>query len=455
MPKFKTKNSSLKSVEGRLICLSSNDYEVKVKLMLLNGLKNRNGWIYKNLQEHIEQFKGKPILISYKNGELGAGHEMDEVKNSDGTISQSFMSATAERIVGYIPKNSKVGIENISGVDWITAEAIIFGWYAPELAERLSGTGRLSESEKSERSMRVSIETLIDEGSIAEDGTEVFTKWRVLGTTILNDKESEAVAGANIRSLSAIGENELRKMTLRVASAQKPANTKKGVKEMPKKVFQMADLREKFPKHTVLGFNGCNVALLSENGRLCKYVFVDGESTVNEERIEEVGLNCSIGEDAEKVTFSIEEVIQPIFAKLSAKVTENTELAKNNSELSEKVQKLETEKLERNKNDVKEAINRRFAELSDKVGEIDKSVCDELLADEKLNEYAKLTDSDGKFCGVEIACKDVDSKCMNCLLTVRKNSKKVFFFESGKNNSFGNTDEGDETEKLVNEYENK
>jgi hypothetical protein len=59
-----------------------------------------------------------------------------------------------------------------------------------------------------------------------EGTTEVFTKYQVLGTTVLGDGVSPAVEKANIRALSAIGREGVREMTLRVASqnekSQKP-----------------------------------------------------------------------------------------------------------------------------------------------------------------------------------------------------------------------------------------
>ncbi|MBQ0125892.1 MAG: hypothetical protein KBS59_06175, partial [Clostridiales bacterium] len=131
MAKFKTVGKSdnfIREFDGEMKVLSANGFDVNVTLMLLNSKKNRNGWIYENLREHLDEFKGTPILISYKNMQLGAGHEMDEIINPDGTIKESFMSAEAERIVGYIPENSNVRLETINEVEWVVADAIIFGW---------------------------------------------------------------------------------------------------------------------------------------------------------------------------------------------------------------------------------------------------------------------------------------------------------------------------------------
>ena len=212
----------LKTVEtgGKLVSFTGSLRELaegegllqKVEVMLLNDEINRNNWRYLNLEEHRKLFADTPLLVAYKGKKVGDGHNFDEVRNPDGTVTASFMSATAERIVGWFKSESDIRMETIGNKTWIVGIGYIWKWYAQELVAKLRGQGRANDG------MAVSIETLIDEMHI--DGkTEVYTKYQVLGTTILGDDVAPAVKDAAIRALSAIGTTGIRELTLRVAAA--------------------------------------------------------------------------------------------------------------------------------------------------------------------------------------------------------------------------------------------
>lgn len=413
------------TVDGNLRFLSANGFDTKVRLELLNEKKNRNNWIYKNIKDHLNEFLGTPILISYKGGQLGAGHEMDEVRNADGTVGRSFMSADAERIVGYIPENAEMRIEVINGVEWVvTDDAVIFGWYAPELSERLKGTGTLSEEEKEERSMRVSIETLIDEGYVEADGTEVFTRWRVLGTTVLN--QPEAVVGANIRSLSAIGVDQLREMTrLRVASAKEAQSNPQNKKRKGEtQTMELKDLQPKFNGYSVIAVDGENVALLSDKGvPHLSTVKKDGDDYIIGENTEVKA--CAVFENGEeKIEIPLASVTAPYIEKCN-ELQQNLDKANAaKSEVDAKLASFMEAEKERRKASVKETIVNRFnAIVESQDVEIPETICDELKADEKVNAYADMEDEEGNFCGNNAAEKDVDALCMNAILSAAKAKK--------------------------------
>lgn len=281
--------------------------------------------------------------------------------------------------------------------------------------------------------MRVSIETLIDEGRMEADGTEVFTKWRVLGTTVLNDKVNEAVAGANIRALSAIGVDRMREMTkLRVASANEQSAKEKSKGEKQMKVLNAEDIRAKFDGYTVLAVNGLNVALLSDKGRTCTYTFLENEEdTVVPERITEIAVNCIFGEGEEAVNVPVEAITGVINAKLNSANQAVADLTREKGELEVKVNALETEKVERNKADIKSAMEQHLEEIKANCNGISVD-CNEFMTDERIAEYAKLVDKDGKPCGAEAACKDLDSRCMSAIVAqckVKANSAKKFAWE--------------------------
>lgn len=436
MSKFHTVRESGQAhiVDGQLRFLSNNGFDVRVKLMLLNEKKNRNGWVYENIREHLAEFVGTPLLISYKDGQLGAGHEMDEIINADGTVSQSFMSATAERIVGVIPDRSSVAIETIDGVEWVTAEAIIFGWYAPELVKRLKGTGNLSSDEKRKRAMKVSIETLIDEMYTRDDGTEVFTKYRVLGTTILSDNVREAVAGAKVRALSAIGFDRIQEMTrLRVASVKSETQNNQPSEnflEKGEKKMKVKDLVAKFPEFTVVGINGKNVALLSaQNVPYVSTAERQGDEVICGAKTEvEAKVVFSNGEI--QVDVPLETIVEKnneVIAALRQELEEEKTARKNADATVDRMIKAE---VTRRREEIKRALRGRFGKVNEnRTMKVDESVVEEFMTESRIEEYVELEDCDGKFIGAERACRDLDAACMEHIIefdkeTARMNAEK-------------------------------
>ena len=443
MRDFKTVDTAkTTSFEGNIKFLSSSSgYDVKVRLELLNHKKNRNNWIYENLFEHLNSFKGTPILISYKGGNLGAGHEMDEKLNPDGTVTRSFMSETAERIVGYIPENADVKLEMVNGVEWVvTDDAVIFGWYAPELGERLKGAGTLSAAEKKARSMRVSIETLIDEGYVKNDGTEVYTKYRVLGTTILSDTTTEAVAGANIRALSKLGVEKLREITkLRVASAEQSAkndNSQKNNKKGDRKSMKITELKDKFNGFTVLAVDGENVALLSDNGTAYMSTATrDGDEIVTGVK-KEIQANAVFSEGDVSFEIPIETVYETLISKNAALEKELSESKEACEMLQNSLVAMKKAEMTRRRDAIKKAISDRFNEIRSTCKELEENLCEDLTADAKISEYAEMETKDGGFCGDEQARKDVDARCMSKILVINKlkahSEKRVFAWDIAK-----------------------
>lgn len=424
------------SFHGKLRCLAENNLTPQVEIMLLNSEVNRNNWQYTNLAEHRKLFARTPILISYKNGQLGAGHEMDESWSLDGKKRQSFMSETAERMVGVLGDEEDIRLETIDGTEWVIGKGIIYAFYAPELVERLKGTGNFmgvrQDGKKIDGSMSISIETLVDEYH-TEGDKEIYTKYRILGTTILGDQVSPAVENANIRALCALGIDGLREATqLRVASAKEQMqklnpqkNNKKGVTKMK---FNLEDLRGKFDKHTVLGVNGCNVALLSENGRICTYAFNEGEESILPERINtNAACKIEVGEGEEVISLSPEQLLGTVMSKYNAEKTANETLAQENAALKTKIATMEESEHKRRKNEIKDAIKAHLAEIKADLSEIEVDECDDLMTDEKLDEYAKLED------GKETACKEVDCRVMKKVLEAKRlktnSAKKKYAWE--------------------------
>lgn len=453
--KFKTVQSSGNGVRRMFLdgVMKVNsvdaDKNYKVSLMLLNGIKNRNGWVYLGLQEHLPQFADIPILCAWVRGKPD-GHNFEvKIDPKTGKEYASFVGADAEKMVGWINAKAPSGennayIANINGTDWICIrEALIPSFYNKEFIDELERNGG---------QLKVSIETLVDKNHIDEDGTEWEEEWRVIGVTVIS--VTEAVAGANIKSKVNSYSDELKKIKLRAAQYYAPDNkkepqtqTKKNqegeVKRMKK--LNLEDLKGKFPEYEVLAAKDQTVALCSnKNGRGYFYTMQDGVDTIVPEKFEEVAVNCVFGEGDDAITVPAEKVIGVLQAKLNATQKalddKTADSATQISNLTEKLNKMiEAEKVRR-KSAVKDAIKKRLAEFNEnRVDEekLDEHACDSLIADAEAGKYTDMVDANGVFCGDVNACKDVDTLCVNKqneiqkakAETARANAKKMHAWE--------------------------
>lgn len=435
MRKYKTINSNDKivSFEGQLRLLSAKDgWLQKVEVRLLNEEENRNGWIYRNLDEHRKLFARTPILCAYVGDKIADGHNFTMRKDEkEGKEVPDFTAPDAERIVGYFANDEDIRIEFIDGKKWIVGVGTIFTWYNRQLVEKLKSRGSLS----------VSIETLINEMHY-EGKTEVFTKYQILGTTILNEKVNPAVVGANIKTLQFKG--DIQEFTMRVASFDKQQlglpnnepqtqqNSKKGVgKSM--KILNLDDIRDKFEGYTVLGCNGLSVALLSDEGRTFTYTFQENEDTVVPSRIEAVAVNSVFGEGDGAVTVSAEQLIGTEKSQLNAAKAALEKEVQKNAELTAKLNKMEEQETARRKEAVKAAIKSRLADNKRDCGyDLPDTLCDSLMTDECIGKYAGMVDEHGAFCGEKQAMCDVDALCMD---EIRKENKAKAE-QNAKNNGF-------------------
>lgn len=444
MPKIKTvePGGKLVSFVGSLRVLSeSKGLLQRVEVRLLNSLVNRNNWQYLNLQEHLRLFVDTPILVAYKGNEIGDGHNFEKVRNPDGTVTASFMASTAERIVGWFKSEEDIRVESIDNIDWIVGRGYIWKWYAQELVAKLNGQGG------GNGEMSVSIETLIDEMHM-NGSTEVYTKYQILGTTILGDSVEPAVADASIRVLSALGTDAIHEMTLRVASANphsesgeddkntgSAVDTKimKGAIIMNNK--RMKELEGKLPGFRVLAANGENLALLSDDGDfyISSFTEENGEILPGAKNAADVVLThgdatvaINYHEIRDEDAARVDDLAQKLADAESARDTALATLAA-----------MEKREIERRKESAKNAIQKRFAEVCENSGaELAADYCNCLLTDEKLCEYAEMEDKDGKYCGDAAAARDVDALCMDKVLEAnkekknRENAKKQYAWEN-------------------------
>lgn len=397
------------SATGTLRILSEVvGWKQKVELWLLNSKVNRNNWKYINLEQHKDQFAETPILVAYVGDKIGDGHNFEEVKNADGSVMASFMASTAERIVGYFKAESDIRIEEKDGQKWIVGVGYIWKWYAQELVKKLKKQGL--------EGMSVSIETLIDE-MYTEGNTEVFTRYQILGTTILGDDVSPAVENANIRALSAIGRKEVREMTLRVASKNEQSqknNPQTKTRKGETKTMKLKELQPKFNGFTVIAVDGERVALLSDKGvPHLSTAKKDGDDYIIGTK-DEVKANATFHDGENGIEVPVEAITEAYVAKCNELEEKLAKATAANSAKDEIITKMQNTEKARRKNAVKEAIKNRLNQINaNSEDKIEEDACNELLTDEKVEEYSCMEDKNGNFCGDVAACKDVDSICMN------------------------------------------
>lgn len=405
----------------------------KVEVMLLNDEVNRNNWRYLNLEEHKKLFADTPLLVAYKGKKVGDGHNFDEVRNPDGTVTASFMSATAERIVGWFKSASDIRIETIGNKTWIVGIGYIWKWYAQELVAKLRGQGRANDG------MAVSIETLIDEMHMDGD-TEVYTKYQVLGTTILGDDVAPAVKDAAIRALSAIGTTGIRELTLRVAAAN-PQPTEESendngsegnpgpVKNKEKALMNSKlnkELAALFPDFRFISATENSVALCSADGDFYRvpYSVENGQIIPGAKTV--VNAVVVLGEGDEAISLPLDDLRNEDKAKIESLTAKLNDAEKKAADAEEKNKALEARETARRLKSVKDAINARYAEICESTDGADgcKASVDALLTEGKLASYAAKEDENGEFCGDEVARHDVDAICMEAVISAGKKARE-------------------------------
>lgn len=460
MKNFKTVQSGGKivSTEGQLRLLAEKDgWLQRVEVRLLNSELNRNGWIYTNLAEHRKLFARTPLLCAYVGDKIADGHNF--TMKRDARTGEEYADCTApdaERIVGYFAKEEDIRLENIDGKEWIVGVGTIFTWYNRQLVEKLKERGSLS----------VSIETLIDEMHYQGE-VEVFTKYQILGTTILNEKVDPAVVGANIKTLQFKG--DIQEFTMRIASfdeqqsglpKQEPQTQnqklKKGEARTMAKVRKLADMSSLFPAYTVLGVNGQTVALLDEKGRTCVYTFRENEDTVVTEQIVEVAANSLFGEGDNAVSVPVEQLVGTVQARLDATKAALDKATKENTDLTAKLNAMTEAEHKRRVELVKNAIKTKLDYMKQNSGcEIPNDLCDDMLTDDFLNGYAEKVDGNGNFCGDKEAEEKVGARCAEKICDAhkaRQNAQRTrYAWETGEEDSGANAPKSG-VESVLKEY---
>jgi len=433
MSKFKTvsaQNPARRVFADGFLKVNSVDENknYKVSLMLISEGRNRNGWVYEGLERNLNQFVNIPLLYSVIDGKVANSHDFELKKDKDGETYASFIGAESEHIAGWISDKLPNGdfnayMTNIDGKQWVCVrEAFLPAYYNKEFIDEL---------EKNGGQMSISIETLVYKNRIEGD-TEFEMDWRCVGVTILGRGVAPAVAGANIRKLSAYGE-ELRELKLRVASyyeqetqikepqtQKQNQNSRKGETRTMAKVRKVDDLRSMFNGYTVLGVKGQTVALLNEKGRCCSYTFLENEDTVVPERIAEIAVNSVFGEGENAIEVSADELVGSVTAQLNSTKSALDKATAENAELTAKINAMTEAERKRRRKVVEKAIKDRLEEnRKEYENDIEKNLCDDMLTDDSLGKYAEM-EEDGDFCGDSAAVTEVDARCMRKIREAKK-----------------------------------
>ena len=469
---------------------TANPKIYRVQIMALNSEVNRNGWQYINLEQHLDEFRDIPILTAYVMGGqvVGDGHNYNMKRDpKTGEEYASFTASDAERIVGWVPKDANVRIENINGIDWVVLDAAIWRWYAKELVDQIAQQGS---------NTAVSIETLVTDERKGENGVDIEEKYLVLGITILGNGVEPAVAGANIRTLSELSElrSNMAENILKAASYAKPNesqeedepedepddvdepeddssetlqnNEQKGVKKRMTYFNrkELAELGKKFPDFKVLAAardeSGIQVCLMAKDASTSVYKMDSLEDTIVPEKFRHARVNASfeIGEGCDNVDIDVNEMIDTLSAEVAEACDNAKSLESRLNAANERIKAMETAEKARRvqaaKDKAKAVLNGLNANRKAKE-KFEDSILDSINADIDAGKYTEKVNSDGLWVGDAEVERDVSFLCMNAQKEMDRKAKEasesVFADTRFLNNNNGDAPDG--IEKLLSEMD--
>ena len=432
-----------------------SDYEYGVEIKVMNGLLNRNNWIYENLAEYYQTFSGVPILCAYtQNGmRIGDGHNMERRLDKNGQPYYSFTSGTAERIVGAISDDvNDISIQNIGGVDWIVAKGRLFAFYAKELVDKIIETG----------SMEVSAETQVHEEHTNEQGASVFTEWAGIGITILGDGVAPAVPGANIAALEQMQE-EFEELKLRAASyreaQEESSDTHEGEEEVLEENYsnegvntmhvlnktQMASFADKFVGWVAVcaakdDEGKIHVGLRNDKFEFGRYVMSSAEETFAPERVEKIAVCADFGGG---LTSDVSVIIDALSTENSTNIEALNAANASLAEAKETIKTMQANEDKRRVSDAKLAAKTTLEAFNaNREAKIEASVLDAVNADIDNGVYTNCM-KDGQWVGASEVEKTVKALCADAVLAQDKlnaeRSRRSFIWET-ENNSAGEDD---------------
>ena len=417
---------------GHLKCLEAINRKLyRVELWLLNEKVNRNNWQYTNIAAHIDDVMDIPVLTAYVNNKVGDGHNYDVRYDENGNPYASFTAPDAERIVGWIPKNSNIRIQqDKDGVDWLVADALLWQWYAPELTELIVSEGE----------MDVSIETLVSKEHYVGD-VAVEDEYTIIGVTVLGKGVQPAVEGAKIQNLAALDalRGSMKEEILKAASYMQEndnaedvvedigsgvenkepnKNNTKGVKPiMALSKKQLAELTAKFNGYTCVGATEDLkvMALLSADNTPCGYAVEDSDmGNIVEERINSVAATVTFRVNDTDVSVPLDSVLEKVMSDLSAMTEKANNAEANVQTLTDELTKAHNRESARRLQAAKDAVTAELNRNNENRAEdehFSADICKDLMAKIENNEFTALEDAEGNWIGESAVRKEVSFLC--------------------------------------------
>lgn len=389
----------------------------RVEIAALNDITNRNGWRYTDLEGHLNEFKDIPILTAYVNGgvTVGDGHNFDmKLDPATGEEYPSFMAADAERIVGWVPKDANIRVEDRDGINWVVVTGYLWTWYSRELVEKIAGQGG---------GMEVSIETLVT-AEHKEGDVDVEDSYIVLGITVLGDGVSPAVAGANIKSLAELREG-MKEEVLKAASYihetnEEPKLNDEGVKrKMPIPKRRLAEMSKSFEGFTCVGATEDmkGIALLSQSGVPYGYVFSDtDEGNVIADRVKECAVTVCYKLDGAEVEVDMDSVMESYRQRINSLEEDNANLVKANENLTNQVADMTAKEKNRRLEAARNAATDELAKLNANKPDgmrFSSDLLKDLNARIENGEYTEMVDAEGNWKGEQAVRDAVKVLCMD------------------------------------------
>jgi len=437
-----------------------NDFIYEVEVWLISDKVNRNNWLFTNLSANKNQFAGTPLLIAYVNEgqKIGDGHNFEVVHDAQGNEIASFTDATAERIIGMLSEDTNdIRIEYTDdGTQWVVAKGFIWKWYAQEAVEKIERDGHMG------RNMSISIEALVTKNHFNEVGVEVEDEYTVLGTTILGDGVTPAVAGAHIKALQELA-SEFEEVKLRAASymgneaeeeaeeeeekeepeaeepeAEEPEETQienktqksnekesKTVKAFSKK--QIAELSQKFDGYTVLSAaqdeSGIHVALMSADGCTAVYDMETADDMVYAEKIRKCETQTMFTGEGWELAVDSCDLTDTLAA---AVINANAQLETANADLATAKSTIESMTNKEMKRRVSAAKAKALSTLeafnANRENKIDSKILTKINEAIDNGEYSECENAEGEWCGEEQVCEKVLAACASEVMEMDKQS---------------------------------
>ena len=445
-------NEKHQKFEGQLKVMDTANPKIyRVQIMALNSEVNLNGRQYINLQQHINEFRDIPILTAYVMGGnvIGDGHNCNMKRDpKTGEEYASFTAADAERIVGWVPKDANIRIENINGIDWVVLDAGIWRWYSKELVDQIARQG----------SCPVSIETLVTDEREGENGVDIEEKYLVLGITILGNGVEPAVAGANIRTLSELSElrSNMAENILKAASYEKKEdppeenkaepqnNNAKGVKRQMTYFSrkELAELGKKFTGYKVLAAvqneNGIQVILMAKDASTSIYKMDSLNDTIVPEKFQRTvaKVNFVIGEDCDNAEIDACEMTEAMAAEVAEACDNAKDLEDKLNAANERIKAMETaenlRRVQAAKDAAKATLDRMNANRNAKA-KFEDSILNPVIADIDAGLYTNKVNADGLWVGDKEVENRIKASCMDAQAEMDKKAAEaaasVFAYE--------------------------